>query len=143
MHSIRQFTTTPYNPCGNLQCKCFNRTLFSLMHSLDQEQKPNWPIYLPSLVYAYSATPYSTTGFQLYELMFGHKPPMPCDNWLGFGNNEADGPKSKTPWLGQQLNTLVSANKQAVKLIHKTPQCNRACVSRKPLLIPVRNHVLL
>ena len=83
MYGIRQSTTTPYNPCGNSQCERFNRTLFGLMWSLDQEQKPNWPVYLPSLVYTYNATPHSTTGFQPYELMFGHKAPMPCDDWLG------------------------------------------------------------
>ena len=136
-------TTTPYNPHGNFQCEHFNRTLFSLMHSLDQEQKPNWPIYLPSLVYAYNATPHSTTGFQLYELMFGCKAPMPCDNWLGLRHYEAGSLKSKTAWLSQQLNTLVFANKQVLKLIHKTTQCNKACVSMKPLLILVGNHVLL
>ena len=63
----------------------FNRTLFGLMQSLDWEQKPNWPIYLPSLVFAYNATPHSTTGLQPHELMFGHKAPMPCDNWLRLG----------------------------------------------------------
>ena len=66
------------------------------MHSLDQEQKPNWPIYLLSLVYAYNATPHSTTGFQRYKLIFGHKAQMPCDNWLGLWHYEADGLKSKT-----------------------------------------------
>ena len=143
MYGIRQSTTMPYNPCGNSQCECFNHTLFGLMHSLDHEQKPNWPIYLPSLVYAYNATPHSTTGFQPYELMFGCKAPMPCDNWLGLRHYEADSLKSKTAWLGQQLNTLVSANKQALKLIHKKTQHNKACVSGKQLLILVGNHVLL
>ena len=88
MYGVRQSTTTPYNPCGNSQCKRFNRTLFGLMHSLDQQQKPNWPVYLPSLVYAYNATPHSTTGFQPYEIMFGHKAPMLCDNWLVLGQYE-------------------------------------------------------
>ena len=73
MYGIRQSTTTPYNSCGNSQCECFNRTLFGLMRMLDQEQKPNWPVYLPSLVFAYNATPHSTTGYQPYELMFGCK----------------------------------------------------------------------
>ena len=85
MYGIRQSITTPYNPHGNSQCEWFNRTLCGLMHSLDQEQKPNWPIYLPSLVYAYNATPHSITGFQLHKLIFGCKAPMPCDNWLGLG----------------------------------------------------------
>ena len=52
MYGIHQLTTTPYNPHGNAQCRQFNRTLFGLMKTLDNEQKPNWPIYLHSLVFA-------------------------------------------------------------------------------------------
>ena len=100
MYGIRQSTTTPYNPCGNSQCERLNRTLFGLMRSLDQEQKPNWPIYLPSVVFAYNATPHSTTGLQPYELMFGRKAPMPCNNWLGLGHYKPGGFKFKTAWLG-------------------------------------------
>ena len=113
------------------------------MHSLEQEQKPNWPIYLPSLAYAYNASPHSTTEFQPYKLMFGHKAPMPCDNWLGLGHYKADSLKSRSFWLSQQLDSLVYINKQALKLIHKTTQCNKVCAGGKPLLIPVGNHVLL
>ena len=68
---------------------------------------------------------------------------MPCDDWLGLWHYKVDGLKSKTAWLSQQLNTLVSANKQALKFIHKTTQCNKTCVIGKLLLIPVGNHVLL
>ena len=68
---------------------------------------------------------------------------MPCDNWLGLRHYEADSLKSKTAWLGKQLNALVYANKQALKLIDKTTQCNKARVSGKQLLIPVGNHVIL
>ena len=45
---------------------------------------------------------------------------MPCDKWLGLSHYEADGLKSKTAWLGQQLDALVSAKKQVLNLIHKT-----------------------
>ena len=83
MHGVKQSTTTPYNPHGNSQCEWFNCTLFGLMQTLNSEQKPNWPVYLPSLVYAYNATPHTSTGFQPYKLMFGHKAPMPCNKWLG------------------------------------------------------------
>ena len=101
------------------------------MQSLDQEQKPNWPIYLPSLVYAYNTTPHSTTGLQPYELMFGCKAPMLCDNWLGLGHYELGGFKFKTAWLGQQLDALVTANKHVLKLINKTTKCSKACAGRK------------
>ena len=86
----------PYNPHGNSQCKHFNHNFFGLMRSLDHEQKTNWPIYLPLLVFSYNTTPHSTTGFQPYKLIFGHKASMPCDNWLGLRHYEADGLKSKT-----------------------------------------------
>ena len=41
------------------------------MRSLDQMQKPNWPIYLSSLVFAYNATPHSTTGHLWWSLTGG------------------------------------------------------------------------
>ena len=143
MYGIRQSTTTPYNPHSNSQCKKFNRTLFNLMRSLDQEQKPNWPTYLSSLVFVYNATPHSTTGYQPYELMFGHKAPTPCNNWLGLSNYTPASFKSKTAWLNEQLNAMLFANKQALKGIHKSTKCNKDCTSGKDITIPVGNHVLL
>ena len=114
------------------------------MRSLDQGQKPNWPNYLPSLVFAYNATPHSMTGYQPYELMFGHKAPMPlCDNWLGLRNYKPADFKSKTAWLNEQLNALLYANKQALKGIHKSTKRNRDHNSGKDITIPVGNHVLL
>ena len=53
-----------------------------LLKTLDKEQKANWPLHLPSLVFAYSAMPHSVTGYQPYELMFGHKAPNICNAWL-------------------------------------------------------------
>ena len=109
MYGIRQSTTMPYNPYGNSQCEWFNRTLFRLMKTLDREQKPNWPVYMLTLVYVYNATPHGTTGFQQYELMFRCKALIPCDNWLGLSNYKPDSFKSKTAWLNQQLNAMLYA----------------------------------
>ena len=133
----------PYNPHSNSQCEWFNRTLFRLMKTLDREQKPNWPVYLPTLVYAYNTTPHGTTGFQQYELMFGHKALMPCNNWLRLSNYKPDSFKSKIAWLNQQFNAMLYANKQALKLIHQSTNCNKICASSKDLTIPVGNHILL
>ena len=52
------------------------------MKSLPKDQKTNWPTYIPSLVFAYNSTPGATTCYQPFQLMFGRKAPMPCDNWL-------------------------------------------------------------
>ena len=112
------------------------------MKTLDSEQKPNWSVYLPSLVFAYNATPHVSTGFQPYEVMFRHKAPTPCDNLLGLDDYKPDSFKSKTIWLNQQLNAMLHANKQALKLINKSMQHNKDCTGGKDLTIPIQNHVL-
>ena len=143
MYGVRQSLTTLYNPHGNSQYEWFNCTLFGLMHTLTSEQKPNWPTYLSSLVFAYNATPHISMGIQHYELMFGHKAPMPCDNWLGLRNYKPDSFKSKTVWLNQQLNAMLHTNKQALKLIKQSSKHNKNCTGGKSLQIPIGNHVLL
>ena len=52
--------------------------------------------------------------------------------------------KSKTIWLNQQLNAMLNANKQALKLINKSMQnVTKTALSRKDLTIQVGNHVLM
>ena len=68
---------------------------------------------------------------------------MPCNNWLGLGQYETGGLKSKSAWLSQQLDALVAANKQALKSIHKTTQRSKAHADRKSLTNLVGNYVLL
>ena len=75
--------------------------------------------------------------------MFGCKVPMPCNDWLGLDNYKPDSFKFKTAWLNQQLNAMLYADKQALKSIHKSTQCNKDHTGSKDLLIPVGNHVLL
>ena len=99
------------------------------MRILTEEQKPNWPTYVPSLVYAYNSTPHASTGFQSYELMFGHKAPTPCDDWLGLVQYKSDSFKSKTVWLKQQLNAMMHAknkpsntSRNPISIIKARPQ---------------------
>ena len=51
-----------------LSVNSFNHTMIGLLTSLSKEQKDNWPLHLPSLVFVYNATPHSTTEYQPYEL---------------------------------------------------------------------------
>ena len=153
--TMRSFlTSVKCTVCGNQQpCHTIHMATrsakdliglsFGLMRTLTSEQKPNWPVYLPPLVYAYNATLHSSTGFQPYKLVFGHKASMPCDNWLGLDNYKPESFKSKTIWLNQQLNAMLHANKKALKLIEKSTKCNKDCTGSKELTILIRNHVLL
>ena len=80
MYGVEQSTTMPYNPHENAPMERLNHTLIGLLKSLPKEQKSNWPLHLPSLVFAYNATPHDTTGYQSYELMFGCKAPTLCNS---------------------------------------------------------------
>ena len=82
MYGVEQTFTSPYNPRGNAFCERFNRTLFGLLKTLKAEEKADWPSHLPALVFAYNATLHASTGYQPYQLMFGHRVPAPCDNCL-------------------------------------------------------------
>ena len=68
MYGVEQSTTMPYNPRGNAPTERLNHTLIGLLKSLPKEQKSNWPLHLPLLVFAYNAMPHDTTGYQPYEL---------------------------------------------------------------------------
>ena len=72
LYRVKQSTTMSYNLPGKSTCKGFNCTLHDLLKTSGKGQKPNWPLHLPSLVFAYNAMPHSVTSYQPYEIMFGH-----------------------------------------------------------------------
>ena len=79
MYGVEQSAIMPNNLHGSATCKRFNCTMMYLLKPLSKEQTDNWPLHLPSLIFAYNATPQGTTGYQPYELMFGHKAPTICN----------------------------------------------------------------
>ena len=99
MYGVEQSTTMPYNLHGNATCKRFNCTMMALLKSLSKEQKDNWLLHLPSLIFAYNAMPHDTTGYQPYELMFGHKAPTICDAWLRLADYNDNYLQSKCEWV--------------------------------------------
>ena len=96
---VKQSTTTPYNPPSNSPCEQLNHTLQNLLKALPKDQKPNWPAHCSALVFMYNATPHSTTGYQLYQLMIGHKAQTPCNNWLGLSQYNCSKAISKDLWV--------------------------------------------
>ena len=122
LYGVEQSTTTPYNPCGNAQCERINHTMISLLPSLSKEQKDNWPLHLPSFVFAYNAMLHSTTGYQPYELMFGHKAPTICDMWLRLAEYDDKFLQSKCEWVNQQHELILAVNQCALKRIKQSTE---------------------
>ena len=143
MYGIEQSFTSPYNPHGNAFCERFNCTLFGLLKTLKSEEKADWPSHLPALVFTYNTTPHASTGYQPYQLMFGHCAPAPCDNWLGLRAYNDDKSITCIDWVDQQLEQLLHANKHAQKNIKATNAKNFKAAGGKDLVIPVGNLVLL
>ena len=117
--------------------------MFGLLKSLTKEQKADWPNHLLALTFPYNATPHVTTGFQPYELMFGHRAPTPCNVWLGLHTYNDKKSSSKATWVDQQLEHLMLANKRAVKQIKDRVKKNHNITGGRDLFIPVGNLVLL
>ena len=143
MYGVEQSTTTPYNPCGNAPTERLNCTLIGLLKSLPKEQKSNWPLYLPLLVFAYNAMPHDTTGYQPYELMFGQKTPTMCNAWLRLGNYNDNFLQSKCVWVNQQHELILAANMWALKRMKISAEKSVSWAGGKALDIPIGNLVLL
>ena len=133
----------PYNLHGNAQCEWFNHTMIGLLTSLSKEQKDNWPLHLPSLVFAYNAMPHSTIGYQPYELMFGRKAPTICNVWLRLAEYDDKFSQSKCEWVNQQHELILAANRHALKRIKQSAEKSISWAGGKDLTIPIGNLVLL
>ena len=82
MYGIQKSRTTPYHPSGNGQTERFNKTLCSLIKSLEHSKRHQWPELLSYLTFMYNTTPHSVTGIEPYTLMFGRRPQIPLDHLI-------------------------------------------------------------
>ena len=80
---IKKSRTTPYHAAGNGMTERFNRTLISMLGTLEEVKKKNWKQFLAPLVHAYNCIRHESTGYFPYQLLFGREPRLPVD--IAFG----------------------------------------------------------
>ena len=85
---IEKSMTTPYHASGNGMTERFNRTLISMLGTLDSEQKNDWKQYIVPLVHAYNCIRHESTVFSPYLLLFVREPKLPID--VAFGMDRED-----------------------------------------------------
>ena len=84
---IKRIRTTPYHPQTDGLVERFNGTLKGMLKKFVSRNQKDWDEYLPYLLFAYREVPQETTGFSLFELLYGRCVRGPLDvlkeDWTG------------------------------------------------------------
>lgn len=124
MLGIRKSRTSPYHPQGDPQPERFNRTLLSMLGTLDPGQKHKWSQHISQLVHAYNCTRNDATGFSPYFLMFGREARLPID--LCFGVNADGGDEVQyNHYVANLRKELQDAYHLAAKVAAKNQERNK------------------
>ncbi len=136
MLGVHKSRTTPYHPQGDAQPERFNRTLLSMLGTLDPEKKSRWSQYICQLVHAYNCTQNDATGFSPYFLMFGREARLPIDLCFGISPHGGDEVKYNK-YVDKMKCELKSAYQLATSAATKNNQRNKRLYDAR-----VRNQTL-
>ena len=120
LYGIQKTRTSSYHAQGNGQTERFNRTLCSLIRSLDGRNRKRWPELLPHIVYMYNATPHGVTGIAPWTLLFGQKPTIPLDHLVGNVQGDID-----NDYVHHQAKLIEQPYKIVKDRLTKAAECNK------------------
>ena len=114
--SIKQLTTTPYHPMCNGLTKNFNGTMKSMLKRLCSEQPRQWHHYINPLLFAHREVPQESTGFSLFELLYGRAVRGPMFILKELWTKELEEPEVKNSY--QYVFELCEKLEDTLKLTH-------------------------
>lgn len=130
MLGIRKSRTSPYHPQGDPQPERFNRTLLSMLGTLDPAQKNRWSQHISQLVHAYNCTKNESTGYSPYYLLFGREARLQVDLCFDLS---LDGEAGKThlQYVHRMKGELQKAYQLAAERSLKSHQRNKRYYDKK------------
>jgi len=134
--NIRKSHTTPYHPQGNSGPERFNRTLLSMLGTLEEDQKRDWKKYVNSLVYAYNCTPHEATRVSPYELMFGRKPNLPIDTMFEKAKDESTN-KSTQEYIEDLQERMATTHDIIQKHTNKSKDKQKQYYDKKAKIVKI------
>lgn len=127
---ILKSRTSPYHPQGDPQPERFNRTLLSMLGTLDPAQKNRWSQSISQLVHAYNCTKNEATGYPPYYLLFGREARLLVDVCFGTSAAGESGMKHQQ-YVERMKRELQNAYHLASESSLKTQQRNKRLYDRK------------
>ena len=77
--NISQIRTSVYHPQTDGLVERFNKTLKAMLRKFVNKEGKDWDRMLPYVLFAYRKVPQSSTGFSLFELLYGREVRGPLD----------------------------------------------------------------
>lgn len=108
------------------------------------EKKRRWPEHLPTIVYAYNATPHSSTGYSSHFLLFGRDPKLPIDQFLGVETEDDNVPRPVDEWVTEHHLLMRDAFDKAKSNIDVPASARRERLNKRAVRadIPIGARVL-
>ena len=127
--SVKQLTTTPYQPqCYGL-VERFNGTLKTMLKRMCGERPKDWDRYLNAILFAYRESPQESLGFAPFELLYGRSVNGPLQIVRQLWTKEQSDPDVRTTY--QYVVDLRNWLQKTWDLAHDELRRKQVCQKRQ------------